>query len=84
VKSPKAANIDQTYASRPNPMGCVLSRPRSDRRSAINSKTSLPASAQEWAASASIDAEAVIAAATDLAMAISRLARNATSTVSRL
>ena len=82
VNSPKAANIDQTYASRPKPIGCRVSRPRSERRSAISRKISLPASAQEWAASASIDAEPVIQAATDLATAISRLAPNATSTVS--
>jgi hypothetical protein len=65
-------------------MGCRLSGPRSDRRSAISKKISLPASAQEWAASASIDADDVIAAATDLAMAINKLARKAISTVSRL
>jgi hypothetical protein len=79
-----AANIDQTYASRPNPIGCRLSGSRSDRRSATTRKISLPASAQECAASASIDADEVIAAAIDLAIAISRLARNAISTVSRL
>src|SRR5215203_5806893 len=84
VKSPNAANIDQTYASRPKPIGCRLSGSRSDRRSATSKKISLPASAQECAASASIDADAVIAAAIDLAIAISRLARNAISTVSKL
>ena len=40
----------------------------------MSRKISLPASAQEWAASASIDAEPVMNAATDLATAINRLA----------
>ena len=82
VNSPKAANIDHTYASRPKPIGCRVSRPRSERRSAMSRKISLPASAQEWAASASIDAEPVMKAATDLATAISRLAPKAITTVS--
>jgi hypothetical protein len=50
----------------------------------MNRKTSLPVSAQECAASASIDAEAVTTAANDLATAMRRLAPNATSTVRRL
>ena len=81
VNSPKAANIDQTYASLPYPKGCRVSRCRSDRRSAISRKISLPVSAQEWAASATMDADAVSEAATVLAMAISRFATNATITV---
>ena len=81
VNSPKAANIDQTYASLPYPKGCRVSRCRSDRRSAISRKTSLPVSAQECAASATMDADAVSEAATVLATAISRFATNATITV---
>ena len=41
----------------------------------------MPVSAQECAASASMEADDVSEAATDLAMAISRLATNATITV---
>lgn len=44
----------------------------------------MPVSAQEWAASASMDADAVSMAATDLAIAISRLAANAMITVTML
>ena len=44
----------------------------------------MPASAQECAASASIDADPVSAAATDFATAMSMLAPNATRTVIRL
>jgi hypothetical protein len=44
----------------------------------------LPASAQECAASASIEAEPVITAAIDFAIAITRLALKAMITVSRL
>ena len=44
----------------------------------------MPVSAHECAASASIDADPVIAAATDLATAIRRFAPNATTTVSTL
>jgi len=44
----------------------------------------LPASAHERAASASIDADPVSAAATDLAAATSTFTRNATSTVTVL
>jgi hypothetical protein len=55
-----------------------------ERRSATRRKISLPASAQECAASATIDAEPVITAATVLATAMSRLAPKATRTVTRL
>jgi len=48
---------------------------------AIIRKISLPVSAQECAASATMDAEPVSAAAQDLAIATSRLALNAISTV---
>ncbi|WP_293781600.1 hypothetical protein [uncultured Aeromicrobium sp.] len=44
----------------------------------------MPVSAQEWAASATIDAEPVSAAASDLATATARLAEKAMTTVSRL
>ena len=44
----------------------------------------MPVSAQECAASATIDAEPVIIAATDFAAAIRKFAPNATSTVSVL
>lgn len=44
----------------------------------------MPVSAQEWAASATIEAEPVSMAATVLATAMSPLATSATSTVSRL
>ena len=44
----------------------------------------MPASVHEWAASATIDAEPVITATTDLATAMRTLAPRATSTVSRL
>src|SRR5215207_1239918 len=84
VNSPKAANIDHTYASRPKPIGWPLSRTRLDRRSAISKKISLPVSAQEWAASASIEADDVMAAAIDLAIAMTKLARSAISTVNKL
>jgi len=47
-------------------------------------KISLPVSAQECAASATMDADPVSIAATDLATAIRRFAPNATSTVSVL
>ena len=47
-------------------------------------KISLPVSAHECAASASIDADAVMTAAALLATAMSRLAPNATITVSVL
>jgi hypothetical protein len=44
-------------------------------------KISLPVSAQEWAASASIEAEPVSAAAADFAIATTKFAPNAMSTV---
>ena len=47
-------------------------------------KTSLPESAQECAASATIEAEPVTAAATDLVTAIRRLTPSATATVRAL
>jgi hypothetical protein len=50
-------------------------------RLAMTRNTSLPVSAHEWAASASIDADAVRTAATDFASAMRRLAANATTTV---
>ena len=50
----------------------------------MSRNTSFPASAHECAASASIDAAPVITAATVLATAMSRLAPNATTTVSVL
>ena len=78
---PIAANSDQTYASRPYPNGCARSGARRDRRLAIIRKTSLPASAQECAASATSDADPVSAAATDFAAAMSTLTPKATSTV---
>jgi len=81
---PRAANSDQTYASRPWPNGCCGSAGRCERRLAMSRKTSLPASAQECAASASSEAEPVMTAAADLASAMSRLAANATTTVTKL
>ena len=54
------------------------------RRWAMIRKISLPASAHECAASASIDADAVMTAAALLATAMSRLAANATMTVRAL
>src|SRR5512132_661439 len=50
----------------------------------MSRSTSLPVSAQEGAASASIDADPVTTAATDLATATRRLATKATRTVVRL
>lgn len=54
------------------------------RRVPMSRKISLPVSTQECAASASIDAEPVIAATTVLAPAINGLAPKAIRTVSRL
>ena len=54
------------------------------RRCAMSRNTSLPVSAHECAASASIDADPVITAAAVLAIAMSMLATNATMTVSTL
>ena len=54
---------------------------RRDRKVATARRTSLPASAQECAASARIDADLVTAAATDFATATSTLAPSATNTV---
>ncbi|MDX6335184.1 MAG: hypothetical protein QOG05_2524, partial [Streptosporangiaceae bacterium] len=54
---------------------------RRDRRLAISRKTSLPASAQECAASARSDADPVTTAATDFAAATSTLTPKATRTV---
>ena len=54
---------------------------RSALRCAISRNTSLPVSAHECAASASIDAAPVTTAATDLASAMSRFAPSATITV---
>jgi hypothetical protein len=79
---PTAAKIDQTYASLPKPSGCPSSAALAERRSATSRKTSLPVSAHECAASATSDAEPVITAATVFAMAISRFAPNAITTVS--
>src|SRR5678815_2522712 len=50
----------------------------------MTSNTSFPVSAQEWAASASSDADPVTTAATDFATATRRLAAKATRTVVRL
>jgi hypothetical protein len=54
------------------------------RELAIRSRISLPESAHEWAASATIDAEPVTTAATVLASAIRMFAPNARTTVSAL
>ncbi|SPD88361.1 protein of unknown function [Micropruina glycogenica] len=62
----------------------MASRGRSERRSAISRNTSLPASAHECDASATIEAEPVNTAATVFAMPINRLAAKAMTTVSRL
>ena len=84
TNSPSAANSDQTYASRPKPSGCRSSAGRLDRLLAIIRKISLPVSAQECAASATIEAEPVSAAAQLLATATRKLAPKAISTVSVL
>src|SRR5699024_951280 len=81
TNKPMAAIIDHTYASRPYPAGCSASAARAARRSAVIRKTSLPASAQEWAASATIEAAPVSTAATDFATAMSTLAAKASITV---
>src|SRR5690606_34981694 len=83
-EQPIAANIDHTYASRPNPNGCAASAGRRERRSATRRNTSLPVSAHECTASASIEAEPVIVAAAVLATATSAFATNATTTVTVL
>jgi hypothetical protein len=57
---------------------------RVERRFATSRKISLPVSAQECAASASIDADPVTRAAADFATATSRLAASAIRTVPRL
>jgi hypothetical protein len=57
---------------------------RRERRFATSRKISLPVSAQEWAASARIEADPVTAAAADFASATRRLAAKATRTVVRL
>jgi hypothetical protein len=62
-------------------MGYLASGGRRERRLAVMRKISLPLSAHECAASASIEADPVSAAATDLATATSTFIRNATSTV---
>ncbi len=84
TNSPRAANSDHTYASRPWPTGCAASGGRRERRWAISRKISLPVSAHECAASATNDADPVTTAATDFATAISTLAPKATRTVVRL
>ncbi len=61
-----------------------MSAGRRERRSATRRKISLPVSAHEWTASASIDAEPVTVAATVFAPAMSAFARNATITVTVL
>ncbi|MNW55852.1 hypothetical protein D3C74_335400 [compost metagenome] len=76
--------MDHTYASRPNPSGWSWSAGLRDRLFASRRNTSLPVSAQECTASATIEAEPVITAAPDLATAMSRFAPNATITVSAL
>src|SRR6185369_14497209 len=81
TNNPSAANSDQTYASRPWPNGCAESGGRRDRRLAMTRNTSLPASAHECAASATIDADPVTTAAADFAIAMRMLAAKATSTV---
>src|SRR5690606_16520265 len=81
VKIPKAAMSAHTNARRPNPSGCRSSFGRAPRRSAIRRKISLPASAHEWAASATIDADDVKTAATVLATATRTFARKAMTTV---
>src|SRR6476620_1163790 len=63
-------------------MGWALSRFRAAFRSAMSRKTWLPVSAQEWAASAVMDAEPEISAATVLAAATRTFAAKAISTVS--
>src|SRR6478752_5412527 len=55
-----------------------------DLRVPINRNTSLPVSAQECAASASIEADPVTTAATVLATAINRFAPSATTTIRKL
>ena len=57
---------------------------RAARRLAIISRISLPVSAQECAASATIDADPLNAAATDLAIAMSMFAAKASNTVKTL
>src|SRR4029079_11474755 len=78
---PTAASRDHTYASRPWPSGCARSGGRYDRRLATSRVTESPVSAQECAASASIDADPVRTAATDFATPTRTLAPRATSTV---
>src|SRR3954469_12914152 len=65
-------------------MGWLLSRGRAERRSAKNRNTWFPVSAQEWAASAVMEAEPERTAATDFAAATSVLATKAMMTVSRV
>src|ERR1700738_4500994 len=78
---PTAANSAHTYASRPCPSGWRASAGRLLRLSAISKNTSFPVSAQEWAASATIEADPDNTAATVLAAAMAALAASATRTV---
>jgi hypothetical protein len=80
ANSPNAAKSDHVrFAS--VPVGCRASRGRADRRVATR-KTSLPVSAHECAASASMLAAPVSTAATVFAIATRRFAPRAMSTVS--
>lgn len=81
---PKAAMRAQTNAARPYPSGWPSSAGFAERRSAMRRNTSLPVSAHECAASATIEAEPVSAAATDLATAMRALAARAMMTVNRV
>ena len=85
---PRTGQAPRT-ATRRRPLGHGRedARGRPARRtdgSAISRNTSLPVSAQECAASASIDADPVTSAATDFATAMRRFAPNAMRTVVRL
>src|ERR1700731_5134584 len=78
---PTAANSAHTYASRPCPSGWRASAGRLLRVLAISKNTSFPVSAQEWAASASIDADPDTTAAPVLAAGTTALVASATGTV---
>jgi lipid-binding SYLF domain-containing protein len=76
--------MDQTYASRPKPMGVPAVSPAVGSPVGYQQEDLVAGIRPGVRRLRSMDADEVITAATDFAMAIRRLARNATSTVSRL
>ena len=81
TKIPTAASSDQKKRSLPYPKGCSESAGFSERLSEVSRKIWLRVSAQEWAASASIELDNVIRPAMVLPMAMIVLADSASSTV---